>query len=168
MALPWELWVQTPKLDCLQLSRVVWLARGRHTELLAIEPGAVHACNNSNKSQRQARPTCIRAQEMHPCCPATTTATLTSADMPAGCRAVRGMCSKCCSSPLSPDPLQTAPASTHTSKELAVHCFPLSCLLFAMAAGKHLSATLTPSTTDLKSITPEHRARLLLTETIKL
>lgn len=36
------------------------------------------------------------------------------------------------------------------------------------AAGKHLSAALTASPADLKSITPAHRARLLPTETIKL
>ena len=135
LALPRELQVRTPKLGCLQCSRVVRLAQGRHTELPAVEPGAVHARNNSNKSQRQARPACVRAQGMHPCCPATTTATATSAAaaMPAGCRGERGTCSKCCSSPLSSDPLQTAPASTRTSRELAVHCFPLSCLLFATA-----------------------------------
>lgn len=52
MALPWELQVQTPKLGCVQRHRVVRLARGRHTELPAFEPGAVPARNNSNKSQR--------------------------------------------------------------------------------------------------------------------
>lgn len=39
---------------------------------------------------------------------------------------------KCCSLPLIPDPLQAAPASTHTSTELAAHRFSLCCLLFAM------------------------------------
>lgn len=88
MALRWELQVQTPKLGCLQCSRVVRLARGRDTELPAVEPGAIHAGNNSNKSQRQAPPVCVRAQGMHPCCPATTTAVVTAtAAVPAGCRA---------------------------------------------------------------------------------
>lgn len=131
MPLPWELQVQTPKLSCLQRSSVVHLAPGRHTGLPAVQTGAVHAHNNSNKSQRQACPVCVRAQKMHLCCLATTTAAVTSAA--AAMRAERGTCSKCCSLPLSPDPLQTAPTSTHTSRELAVHRFPLSCLLFAMA-----------------------------------
>ena len=45
------------------------------------------------------------------------------------------MGSKHCSSLLSPDPLQTAPTSTHNSAELAVHPLPapLSCLPFATA-----------------------------------
>lgn len=133
MALPWELQVQTPKLGCVKRHRVVRLARGRHTELPAFEPGAIPTRNNSNKSQRQEPPACIRAQGMHPCCPAITTATVTSAAaaVPAGCRSEQGTCSECCSSLLSPDPLQAAPASTHTSRELAAHRFPLSCPLFA-------------------------------------
>lgn len=98
---------------------------GRHTELPAVAPGAVHTGHNSNKSQRQARPTGARALGMHPCRPATATATLTSAA--AGLS--EGSAPHCCP----PNPLQTAPASTHASKELAVHRFPLSCLLFATA-----------------------------------
>lgn len=176
MALPWELQVQTPKPSCLQHSRVVHLAPGRHTELPAVQPGAVHAHNNFNKSQRQACPVCVRAQRMHLCCLATTTAAVTSAAtaMPAGCRAERGTRSKYCSLPLSPDPPDSSHQHLHFQR---AGCAPLPAFLpplcngaFAAswAAGKHLSATLTPSTIDLKSITPEHRARLLLTETIKL
>lgn len=77
---------------------------------------------------------------------------------------------KCCCPLILSRQLLPAPTLSESCALLCILLPPFSNGAFAAGwvTGKHLSATLTLLVTDFKSITPEHRARLLPTETIKL